>query len=120
MNNSTSWTFRAIVAAALMTLAANCFLKYIWWAACYSAWSGIPKLAEQWRAAGTRASLNLWGVFVLDLASTTVLFSLLRFPSSDMSGFLRAALRLMVAFVSTIVGTAVLALVLSWIKQGIH
>lgn len=120
MNNSTSWIFRAVVAAALMALAANCFLKYIWWTACYSAWYGIPKLAEQWRAAGTRASLNLWGVFVLDLASITVLFSLRRLPSSDVSGLLRTAPRLVLAFVTTIVGTAVLALLLSWIKQGIR
>lgn len=103
-----------------MALAANCFLKYIWWTACYSAWYGIPKLAEQWRAAGTRASLNLWGVFVLDLASIPVLLSLLRSPSSDVSGFLRTVPRLMLAFVITIVGTTVLALVLSWLKQGIH
>lgn len=120
MIDKSTGAVRAFLAAALMALAANCFLKYIWWTACYSAWYGIPKLAEQWRAAGTRASLNLWGVFVLDLASITVLFSFLRLPSSDASGFLRTAPRLMLAFVITIVGTAVLALVLSWLKQGIH
>lgn len=101
-----------------MAIAANCFLKYLWWTACYSAWYGIPKLADQWRAAGTRASLNLWSVVVLDLASVTVLFTLLRLPSSGASRFLKSAPRFVLAFVITIVGTALLALALSWIKQG--
>jgi hypothetical protein len=112
--------FRVILAAVLMGLAANCFLKYLWWAACYSAWYGIPKLAEQWRAAGTRASLNLWSVFVLDLAGVAVLFTLLRLPSSNASGFVRIVPRLVFAFIITIAGTAVLALALSWVKQGIR
>ena len=112
--------FRVFFAVALMAFAANCFLKYIWWTACYSAWYGIPKLAEQWRAAGTRASFNLWAVAVLDLTSLTILFTALRSPSSGTAGLQRTAPRLILALVITFIGTALLALALSWIKQGIH
>lgn len=119
MTDRVPQSLRTLLAIALMAIAANCFLKYLWWTACYSAWYGIPKLADQWRAAGTRASVNLWSVLVLDLASVTVLFTLLRLPSSDASRILKSAPRLVLAFVITIVGTALLALALSWIKQGI-
>jgi hypothetical protein len=100
-----------------MALAANCFLKYIWWSACYSAWYGIPKMAEQWKAAGLRASFNLWSFVALDLGSAAVLFAVLRLPSSDGSGFLKRAPRAILALVVTIFVTALLALVLSWVKQ---
>ncbi len=53
-DDTSSLILRIAAAAALMALAANCFLKYLWWTACYSAWYGIPKLAEQWKAAGSR------------------------------------------------------------------
>ena len=57
---TTSLLLRAVFALSLMAIAANCFLKYLWWAACYSAWSGLPKFHEQWKAAGANASLNGW------------------------------------------------------------
>ena len=99
------------VSAILMAVAANCFLKYLWWTACYSAWSGIPKLVEQWRAAGTRASIYGWSVITLDAASIAILSTVIR---------LRYGVRVLASLVITIGGTAVLALALSWIKQGAH
>ena len=92
-----------------MAVAANCFLKYLWWTACYSAWSGIPKLTEQWRAAGTRASFYGWSVIVLEAASVAILSTATR---------LRYGVRVLASLIITVAGTAVLTLVLSWIKQG--
>ena len=79
-------TFRALLAAGLMALAANCFLKYLWWTACYGAWAGIPNLAEQWKAAGSRAAFNGWSVIVLEFASVAVLFTLLRWANGTLGG----------------------------------
>jgi len=90
-------------------VAGNCFLKYVWWTACYSAWSGIPKFAEQWQAAGTRASFYGWSLIVLEAASIFVLCSVIR---------LRYGVRLVASLAITIAGTALFALVLSWIKQA--
>lgn len=103
-----------------MTVAANCFLKYLWWTACYSAWYGIPKLAAQWKAAGVRASFNGWSVIVLELASIAVLFTILRSRSSNASGLLTNAPRMILSFVITAAATALMALALSWIKQGLQ
>lgn len=108
---SISRILRLAVAAILMALAANCFLKYLWWTACYSAWTGIPKLADQWRAAGARASFNGWSVILLEAASLALLSAAMR---------LRIVFRLLASLAITIAGTAVFALLISWIKQGIH
>lgn len=102
---------RALLAAALMLIAANCFLRYLWWTACYSAWSGIPKLHDQWLAAGAKASFNGWGLVVLQVASVAVLCTAFR---------LRYSLRLLAALATTLAGTALFALVLSWVKQGMQ
>ena len=111
--------FRTLLAVILMALAANAFLKYLWWTACYSAWSGIPKMAEQWRAAGAHATFNGWSMIVLELAGIAVLFSMLRLQSPHM-GLLRNAPRLVLASIITLAITAVFALALSWVKQGIQ
>ena len=118
MSNKSSSIFRFAIAIILMACAANCFLRYIWWAACYSAWYGIPKMAEQWKSAGFRASFNLWSFLALEFASVAVLFALL--PSSNGSGFLKYASRTMLGLVITISATALLALALSWVKQGVR
>ena len=111
-------TLRALLAAALMALAANCFLKYLWWTACYSAWAGIPKMAEQMKAAGSRASFNGWSLIVLQFASVVVLFTLLRRETS--TGALRVAVRVFVSIVLSICGTGLFVLALTWVKQGIQ
>lgn len=94
-----------------MAVAANRFLSYLWWTACYSAWTGIPKMAEQWRAAGVRASFNGWSFLVLQVASLAVLCTVMR---------LRIGLRILASLAITAAGTALFALALSWFKQGIH
>jgi hypothetical protein len=109
---------RIALALALATTAANCFLKYLWWTACYSAWAGIPKLAAQWRAAGTRSSFYGWSVLILDLASLTLLYSAIRLCNVTFSSTLKTALRLAASFTITVVGTGLLALALAWVKQS--
>jgi hypothetical protein len=103
-----------------MVLAANCFLKYLWWTACYSAWYGIPKLIEQWKAAGTKASFNGWTFIVLEAVAVTVLFNVISLRSTRLSGFLKNGVRLAATLIIAIGSTTVFALVLSWIKQGIR
>jgi len=104
-----SRTLGIAVSAVSMAAAANCFLKYLWWTACYSAWTGIPKLAQQWRKAGARASLNGWSFLALEAASVLVVFSLIR---------LRVTGRLAASLIITFAGTGLLALAISVIKQG--
>jgi hypothetical protein len=120
MADNTSRILRLVAALALMAFAANCFLKYLWWTACYSAWNGIPKLAEQWRAAGANASFNGWILIVLDATSVAVFFSLITLRSTSLSGFFKNGVRLAASLTTTILGTALLAWALSWLKQGIH
>jgi hypothetical protein len=109
---------RLALALALMTTAANCFLKYLWWAACYSAWAGLPKFHAQWIAAGAHASLNGWSVILLELATITVLYTSIPLRQLQFSTLLRTATRLAISLTLTVVGTGFLALVLSWVKQS--
>lgn len=103
-----------IVAAVAMTAAANCFLKYVWWTACYSAWRGIPKLAAQWQAAGARASFYGWSLLILEVASVALVFLLIR----SRSGIVGNGLRLVASAAITVAGTGVLAWIVSLLKQG--
>lgn len=102
--------FPIALAFILMALAANRFLSYLWWTACYSTWSGIPKMVEQARTAGIRASFNGWTFILLEIASIALLCIAMR---------LRYALRI-IALIITVAATALFALALSWFKQGIH
>lgn len=120
MADNTSRILRFVAALALMALAANCFLKYLWWTACYSAWYGIPKLADQWKAAGANVSFNGWSLIALDAVSVAIFFSLIALRSTNLSGFFKNGVRLGASLAATIAGTALLALALSWFKQGIH
>ncbi len=120
MSVNTSRIVRFTTALALMALAANCFLKYLWWTACYSAWYGIPKMAEQWKLAGSNASFNGWSLIALDAASVVIFFSLITLRSTSLSGFFKNGVRLAASLMMTLVGTTLFALVLSWFKQGIH
>ena len=117
MTHRTSQIFRILLATAAMAVAANCFLKYLWWTACYSAWYGIPKLSAQWKAAGARASFNGWSVITLEIASVALVFTALRLQSSA-SGFLKHAPRAILSCLISIAGTALFALALSWVKQN--
>jgi hypothetical protein len=114
------FTLRFLAAAALMTAAANCFLKYLWWAANYSAWYGIPKYSAQWRAAGTRASLYGWALLLLEAASVATIYSLVRFRSTGLSSVFGKGVRLVASLAMAIFGSSLLAWTLSWIKQGSH
>ena len=120
MTSNTSQILRLTTVLALMALAANCFLKYLWWTACYSAWYGIPKLTEQWKAAGANASFNGWSLIALDAASVAIFFSLITLRSTSLSGLFKNGARLAASLATTIAGTALLALALSWLKQGIR
>lgn len=108
---------RIAVALTLILTAANCFLKYLWWTACYSAWSGIPKMAVQWRAAAAKSSFYGWTVIVLELASFVTLYTAIGLRHWRPS-FVKNALRAVASLTITILGTGMLALVLSWVKQS--
>jgi glucan phosphoethanolaminetransferase (alkaline phosphatase superfamily) len=110
------------VASALLLIAsaANCFLKYLWWTACYSAWSGIPKLAEQRKAAAVHASFNGWCFLALEAASIFILLVVIRLRSAKISGFFNAGVRLVTSLVITVGGTAGCALIISWLKQSVQ
>jgi len=112
--------FRALLALALAALAANCFLKYLWWTASYSAWSSIPKMADQSKAAASNATFNGWSFFALDIAAILVLYTLIRLRDWTPSGLLKTGVRLALCLVITIAATGAFALALSWIKQGIQ
>ena len=103
-----------------MTVAANCFLKYLWWAANYSAWYGIPKYSAQWRAAAARASFYGWALLVLEGASVATIYSLMRFRSAGPSRLLEKGVRFVASLAIAILGSSLLAWTLSWIKQGSH
>jgi hypothetical protein len=111
---------RFLAAAALMTVAANCFLKYLWWAANYSAWYGIPKYSAQWRAAGARASYYGWALLVVEAASVASVYSLIRFRSAGLSRVFGKGVRVVASLAIAILGSSLLAWTLSWIKQGSH
>lgn len=115
---TTSPILRIALALALITTAANCFLKYLWWTACYSAWAGIPRLAAQWRAAGARSSFYGWTVILLELATLILLYTAISLRQVTFSTFLRTALRLVASLALTVLGTGCLALVWSWVKQS--
>ncbi|HKV81518.1 MAG TPA: hypothetical protein VJP02_25450 [Candidatus Sulfotelmatobacter sp.] len=118
MTNNTSRILGFAVAASLMALAANCFLKYLWWTACYSAWYGVPKLAEQWKLAGSNASFNGWSFIAFEAATIALLFCLIRLRSIERSGFFRNGARLVLSLTFSIAGTGAFALALSWFKQA--
>ena len=120
MTNNTSRILRLAAAALLMALAANCFLKYLWWTACYSAWYGVPKLAEQWKLAGSNASFNGWSFIAFEAATIAVLFTLINLRSIELSGFFKNGARFALSLTFSIVGTGAFALALSWLKQGVH
>lgn len=65
-------------------------------------------MAEQWRAAGVRASFNGWTFLVLEVTSLAVLCTVMR-P--------RIGLRLLASLAITVVGTALFALALSWLSR---
>jgi len=109
--------FRSILSFGLMAIAGNCFLKYLWWAAKSSALAGIPKVAAEWQTAGAHATFYGWSLLLLEIASIVVLWSLIRFRSIE-SFKLRNLLGFISSAIITIAGTAVLALVLSWMKQA--
>ena len=113
-------SFRAVLAAILAALAANCFLKYLWWTASYSAWSSIPKMAGQSKLASANASFNGWSFLLLEVVAITVLFGLIRQRSYASSGVFSSGVRLLASLFIAVAATAVFALALSWIKQGIQ
>ncbi len=111
-----SGVLRTILALALMAVSASCFLKYMWWTACYSAWNGIPKLAQQWRDAGVHASLYGWGFLLLEVSAILTLTSVLQMR--QLSGAARYIARIGASLLIAVPVTAAFALFLSWTQIG--
>jgi hypothetical protein len=99
-----------------MGISAVCFLRYAWWAACYSGWYGLPSYAQQLRVAAARASFYFWSVIVLQFATLVVMWSLIRLRYTELSEFLKYGTRLGGSVAITIAGTALFAWLLSWIR----
>ena len=113
-------TLRALLAAMLTALAANCFLKYLWWTASFSAWSSIPKMAEQSKLASSNASFNGWSFLLIEVVAITVLFNLIRPRSGVSPGVFTSGIRLIASLFIAVAATVAFALALSWLKQGIQ
>lgn len=115
------WRYlQVFMIAAFVTIAADCFLKYVWWAACYSGWYGIPRLAQQAKIASSRASMYLWITVALEFISCTIIFSLIQLRYTDLSRFLRFAARISASAAITVIGTALLVFALGWVQPGIR
>jgi hypothetical protein len=99
-----------------MAISAVCFLKYAWWAACYSGWYGLPDYTQQLKLASARASFYLWSVIALQFATFAVMWSLIRLRDTDLSPFLKYGARLGASMVITVAGTASLVWLLSWVR----
>jgi glucan phosphoethanolaminetransferase (alkaline phosphatase superfamily) len=110
-----SLMFRVVLGVILITAASNCFLKYLWWTAYSSTLNGIPKVYAQWQAASTRATFYGWSLILLDAAAVLLLYTAIRFRQTDA---LRKTARLIVSLIITVMGTGVLALLLSLVKQS--
>ena len=106
-----------MLALLFAAVAGNCFLKYVWWTACHSAWSGVPKLAAQWQAAGVRATFYGWSLLILELASAIAFFIGIRSRSGSAIG---GALRLALSLIITAAATGLFAWILSLVEQGMH
>jgi hypothetical protein len=98
-----------------MVLSAASFLKYAWWAACYSGWYGLPSYAQELRLAAARASLYFWSAIVLQAVTLGVVWGLMRLRYIDLTQFLRYGARLGASVAITIAGTALLGWLLSWV-----
>jgi len=88
-----------------MTVAANRFLKYLRWAAHYSAWYGIAKYAAQWRMAGARTSFYGWVLLLLEAASAATIYGLIRFRSTGLSRVFGKGVRLVAWLAVAIFGS---------------
>jgi hypothetical protein len=107
-----------LLAVTLTGVSASCLLKYMWWTACYSAWSGIPKLAGQRRMAGANASFNGWGFILLEISALATFYSLIQFRR--VSRFPRLAARITISLILMAAGTTAFALLLSMAQIGVR
>lgn len=111
---------RLLVATALMAISANFFLKYLWWSAFYSGSSGFAGHSQQVENASARSSAYFWTVILLELLAFAVVWSAMKGRRPDSPGFLWHGVRFAASLTLTICGTALLALVLSWIQPAIR
>ncbi len=96
-----------------MAFSAVCFLKYAWWAACYSGWYGLPSYAQQLGMAADRASFYLWSAIMLQIAAVGVVWGLIRLRNTDLSQLLRYGARAGISVTIAVAGTATLGWLLS-------
>lgn len=114
---SASRIWSIALAVFFAALAGNCFLKYVWWTACHTAWAGIPKLAAQWQAAGVRSTFYGWTLLFLEIAGVIAFFVGIRSRSGSAVG---SALRLVLSLIITAAVTGLFAWILSLVNQGFH
>ena len=90
----------------------------MWWTACYSAWTGVPKLAAQWKMAASNRSFNGWGFILLELLAITTLY--IGFQFRGLSAPTRTAARIITSLVLAAAGTMAFAVILSVTQTGVR
>ena len=90
----------------------------MWWTACYSAWTGVPKLAAQWKMAAANRAFNGWGFILLELLAITTLCIVFQFRG--LSAPTRTAARIITALVLAAAGTMAFAVILSVTQTGVR
>jgi hypothetical protein len=103
-----------------MAVAADYFLKYLWWSAFYSGSSGFGSHSQQVQTAFAHSTTYLWIVIVLELITLAIVWSAIKPRTNNPANLLSRGVRVVASLTFTIVGTAVLALVLAWIQPGIR
>jgi hypothetical protein len=109
-----------LLAAFLMALSANYFLKYLWWTAFYNGSSGFGSHSQQVQTAGSRSTTYLWTVIALELITLTITWSAMRPRANTATGVLSLGARLAASFTLTVAGTALLAIILAWLQPGVR
>jgi len=113
MTERASRNLRVGVAAALTVASAVCFLRYSWWAACYSGWYGLPKYAAEIKVAEHLAQLFFWTTTLLQVATMMVCFSFITLHETDLSAGPKFLARLGLSCAIAISGLVVLSFLIN-------
>jgi len=101
----------------LALVGALCLLKYLGWAWVVSGAYGLPSQAEKLAVAQRRSLTYLGAGLLAEVALIASLTANLRLGNSALTGAPKAVARILGAFAIAIVGTLVMALLLTWIGR---
>lgn len=107
-----------------MAISADFFLRYLWWAACYSGWYGLARYSQELKVASFRASAYLWSTVVLEIVICLLISSAFEGGYLEFSRSLREgtnlAFSIIFSLILAIVGTALFVLMISRLQGTIH